>query len=106
MKDVAQLPEAYALAAKFDQAVMAEAFVSGMELTCPLLGTGDEARALPVVRIIAPDANYDYQNKYFSDQTQYLCPSQLPAALERQVQQLVLDSYRAIGCRASGGGWG
>ena len=77
VKDVAQLPAAYALAAKFDKAVMAEAFISGMELTCPLLGTGEQARALPVVRIIAPDANYDYQNKYFSDQTQYLCPSGL-----------------------------
>jgi len=73
--DASQLPAAYALAAKFDKAVMAEEFISGMELTCPLLGSGDDARALPVVRIIAPDANYDYQNKYFSDQTQYLCPS-------------------------------
>jgi D-alanine-D-alanine ligase len=96
-----QLPDAYALAAKFDKAVMAEEFISGMELTCPVLGAGESARALPVVRIVAPDANYDYQNKYFSDETQYLCPSQLPAALEKQVQQLVLDSYRAIGCR----GW-
>ena len=96
-----QLPDAYALAAKFDKAVMAEEFISGMELTCPVLGTGESARALPVVRIVAPDANYDYQNKYFSAETQYLCPSQLPVALEKQVQQLVLDSYRAIGCR----GW-
>ena len=101
VKDVAQLPEAYALAAKFDQAVMAEAFVSGVELTCPLLGKADQARALPVVRIIAPDANYDYQNKYFSDQTQYLCPSGLTSQLEQQVQQLALASYRSLGCR----GW-
>lgn len=99
--DAAQLPAAYALAAKFDKAVMAEEFISGMELTCPLLGTGDHARALPVVRIIAPDANYDYQNKYFSDQTQYLCPSGIPPALEQQVQQLALASYRSLGCR----GW-
>ncbi len=96
-----QLPAAYALAAGFDKAVMAEEFISGMELTCPVLGAGDTARALPVVRIVAPDANYDYQNKYFSDETTYLCPSQLPDALEKQVQQLVLDSYRTIGCR----GW-
>jgi D-alanine-D-alanine ligase len=96
-----QLPAAYALAAKFDKAVMAEEFISGMELTCPVLGSGDTAQALPVVRIVAPEANYDYQNKYFSDETKYLCPSQLPDALEKQVQQLVLDSYRAIGCR----GW-
>ena len=99
--DVAQLPAAYAQAAKFDKAVMAEEFISGMELTCPVLGAGDEARALPVVRIVAPDANYDYQNKYFSDKTKYLCPSELPPEQEQQIQQLVLESYRSLGCR----GW-
>jgi D-alanine-D-alanine ligase len=99
--DAAQLPAAYALAAKYDRAVMAEEFISGMELTCPVLGSGDEARALPVVRIVAPDANYDYQNKYFSDETKYLCPSELPADMEKRVQELVLASYRSLGCR----GW-
>ena len=99
--EAAQLPEAYAMAAKFDKAVMAEEFISGMELTCPVLGAGDDARALPVVRIVAPDANYDYQNKYFSDETKYLCPSELPAAMEKQVQELVLSSYKTLGCR----GW-
>jgi D-alanine-D-alanine ligase len=66
-----------------------------------VLGHGDDARALPVVRIVAPDANYDYQNKYFSDKTQYLCPSGLSPEQEQQIQQLVLDSYRSLGCR----GW-
>lgn len=99
--DAAQLPAAYALAARFDHAVMAEEFISGMELTCPVLGQGADARALPVVRIVAPDANYDYQNKYFSDQTQYLCPSGLSPQQEHEIQQLVLDSYRTLGCR----GW-
>ncbi len=99
--DAAQLPAAYALAARFDSAVMAEEFISGKELTCPVLGSGDDARALPVVRIVAPDANYDYQNKYFSDETQYLCPSGLPPEQERRIRQLVLDSYRSLGCR----GW-
>jgi D-alanine-D-alanine ligase len=99
--DVAQLPVAYAQAAQFDRAVMAEEFISGIELTCPVLGAGEEARALPLIRIVAPDANYDYQNKYFSNETQYLCPSGLPQAQEKQIQQLVLDSYRTLGCR----GW-
>ena len=101
MTSADQLPDAYALAAKFDKAVMAEEFISGMELTCPVLGAGESARALPVVRIVAPEANYDYQNKYFSNDTQYLCPSGLPPAQEQQIQQLVLESYRALGCR----GW-
>lgn len=96
-----QLPDAYALAAKFDSAVMAEEFISGMELTCPILGYGDQAKALPVIRIIAPDANYDYQNKYFTNDTQYLCPCGLSAEQEQEIQALVVASYRALGCR----GW-
>jgi D-alanine-D-alanine ligase len=99
--DAAQLPAAYAMAAKFDKSVMAEEFISGMELTCPVLGAGDSARALPVVRIVAPDANYDYQNKYFSNETRYLCPSGLPPEQEKQIQQLVLKSFKSLGCR----GW-
>jgi D-alanine-D-alanine ligase len=96
-----QLPQAYALAARFDRSVMAEEFIAGMELTCPVLGQGDDARALPVIRIIAPDANYDYQNKYFTNDTRYLCPCGLPSEQERAIQELVLESYRSLGCR----GW-
>ena len=51
--------------------MIAEAFISGQELTVPFLGD----QALPVVRIVAPGGNYDYQNKYFTDTTQYFCPS-------------------------------
>lgn len=98
---VEQLPAAYALAARFDRAVMAEQFIAGTELTCPILGYGDEARALPVIRILAPDANYDYQNKYFTNDTQYFCPSGLSPERENEIQQLALASHRALGCR----GW-
>jgi D-alanine-D-alanine ligase len=71
-------------------------------VTCPVLGTGEQARALPVVRIVAPDGAYDYQNKYFTDAVKYHCPSGLPEAEEREIQRIVLASYRALGCR----GWG
>lgn len=98
---LAQLSAAFALAAKYDSAVMAEEFIAGMELTCPILGYGEQAKALPLIRIIAPDANYDYQNKYFSNDTQYLCPCGLPEEQERAIQELALASYRALGCR----GW-
>ncbi|MGN6702970.1 MAG: D-alanine--D-alanine ligase [Burkholderiaceae bacterium] len=101
VKSVDQLPAAFELAARYDRAVMAEEFIDGMELTCPVLGADDDARALPVIRIIAPDGNYDYQNKYFGNDTQYLCPCGLPAEQERAIQELVVASYRALGCR----GW-
>ena len=99
---VEQLPAAFQLAARFDKAIIAEQFIDGQEVTCAILGKGDSARALPLIRIVAPDANYDYQNKYFSDETQYFCPSGLPAEQEHTIQEMVVASYRALGCR----GWG
>jgi D-alanine-D-alanine ligase len=99
---VAQLPAAYALAAGYDVSVLAERFIAGRELTVPLLGEGATARALPVIEIRAPEGNYDYQNKYFTDDTKYLCPAPLSDDVTREVQALVVAAYRALRCS----GWG
>jgi D-alanine-D-alanine ligase len=90
------------LAGQYDRDVLCEEFIDGIELTCPVLGAGAAARALPVIRIAAPDGNYDYEHKYFSDDTGYHCPSGLLPAEEAEVQRLTLAAYRALGCR----GWG
>lgn len=90
------------LAARYEPDALCEEFIDGEEVTCPVLGTGADARALPVIRIEAPNGAYDYQNKYFTDVVQYHCPSGLPEAEEREIQRIVLASYRALGCR----GWG
>jgi D-alanine-D-alanine ligase len=97
-----QMQDAVHLAARYDPDVLCEEFIDGEEVTCPVIGSGATARALPVVRIVAPAAGYDYQNKYFTDDTQYHCPSGLTAAEEAEVQRLVLAAYRTLGCR----GWG
>ena len=97
-----QLQDAVALAASLDPVVLCEEFIDGPELTCALLGQGETARALPVVRILAPEGAYDYQNKYFTDDVKYLCPSGLPTREEEQIRKLCLAAYRALGCR----GWG
>ena len=96
-----QCAAAYALAAQHDTEVLCEQFVSGDEVTIAVLGTGAAARALPLIRIVAPEGNYDYQNKYFTDTTQYLVPAGLPAGEEETIQQLVLKAYRSLSCR----GW-
>ncbi|NMG64938.1 D-alanine--D-alanine ligase [Azoarcus indigens] len=93
-----QLRAAWELAARYDSLVIAEEFISGAELTAPFLND----RALPLVRIVAPDGNYDYQHKYFTDDTRYDCPCGLPEAEEQALQALVMKSARVLGCR----GWG
>ena len=97
-----EMTDAVDQAAALDADVLCEQFVSGDEVTCPVLGSGDQARALPVIRIMAPEGNYDYHNKYFSDEPKYLVPCQLPAGEEEAIQELVLKAYRVLGCR----GWG
>jgi D-alanine-D-alanine ligase len=97
-----QMQDAVALAARYDADVLCEQFIEGIELTCPVLGQGSTARALPVIRIDAPGGNYDFEHKYFSDDTGYRCPSGLSAADEAEVQRLTLAAYRTLGCR----GWG
>lgn len=101
VSDMTQCDAAFALAFAQDPLVMCEQFIAGDEVTCPILGTGEDAHALPVIRIVAPDGNYDYKNKYFTDDTQYLVPSGLPAAEEAHIQALVLKAFKALDCR----GW-
>ncbi len=95
---VEKLQAAYEVAAGYDSLVIAEAFIQGRELTAAFLGD----RALPLVRIEAPQGNYDFQHKYFSDDTQYHCPCGLPAAQEQELQALVMRATQALGCS----GWG
>jgi D-alanine-D-alanine ligase len=93
---------AYDIAAALDDSVLAEEFVTGREFTVAMLGGGADARPLPIVEIIAPAGNYDYQNKYFTDDVKYVCPAVLPDALAAEMQRIAVEAYRALGCE----GWG
>ena len=95
------LAAAVALAGQLDADILCEQFIDGDEVTCPVLGTGSQARALPVIRIVAPEGNYDYQNKYFTNTTRYLVPCGLPMGEEQAIQQLVLEAFNTLNCR----GW-
>ena len=92
------LPAAWRKAAESGAAVFAEAWVSGPEYTAAVLH--DEV--LPLIRIDARNTFYDYEAKYFSNDTRYICPCGLPAAQEERFAKLSLDAFRAIG----GAGWG
>ena len=102
VKSADQIQSAVAAAIALDTDVLCEQFIAGDEVTCPVLGEGAGATALPVIHIVAPDGEYDYQNKYFTDVTEYRVPCDLPAGEEAAVQALVVDAYRVLGCR----GWG
>ncbi len=97
-----ELATAFEAALKYDDIVIAEELIVGRELTCAILGHGIAARALPLIEIRAPGANYDYHSKYYSDETQYLCPAPLEATLAQDIQALCVRAFNLLGAN----GWG
>jgi D-alanine-D-alanine ligase len=93
-----ELAIAYREAATHDDLVLVEEFVEGRELTVGVL----DDRALPSIRIEAPQGNYDYHNKYFSDETKYFCPAGLAPDKEDEIGAASLAAFRILGAR----GWG
>lgn len=90
-----ELEKAYEIAYEFDSAVMAEPWIEGRELTVPILFD----QALPVIEIRATEKFYDYQAKYFTNDTQYICPAELSLEKTTQIQKLALNAFQAIGCK-------
>ena len=89
---------AFEEAARHDPLVLVEEFVAGTEVTASIVN----GRALPLIRIEAPQGNYDYHHKYFSDETKYFCPSGLPEAKENEIRAHALAAFDVVGCS----GWG
>jgi D-alanine-D-alanine ligase len=94
----ADLPAAYALAVQLETLVFAEAWIPGPEYTVAML----QERALPSIRIETPRTFYDYEAKYFRDDTRYFCPSGLSHSAEEHLANLALAAFEAAGAS----GWG
>lgn len=95
---VEKIAPAYELATRYDDVVIAERFIEGVELTAAILG--DEA--LPLIRLETPREFYDYEAKYFANDTRYVCPCGLPADQEQSIRRLAQEAFRVLGCS----GWG
>lgn len=98
VKTAAELPRAYSEARAVDPIVFAERFIAGDELTVGVLGD----QGLPSIRIQPATEFYDYQAKYFRNDTQYHCPSGLDAQAEAELQSAALATFRVTDCW----GWG
>ena len=94
----ADLRAAWQAAMQYDRAVLAERWITGCEYTASILGE----QALPLIRLETSHAFYDYQAKYFADDTRYHCPCGLPEADELRLRALAQRAFRAVGAR----GWG
>jgi D-alanine-D-alanine ligase len=98
VKKPAQVAGAFRLARGEGRPVMAEKFIKGAEMTVPVL----DGEALPSIRIQPASEYYDFHAKYIANDTQYHCPSGLPAAQEKKLRALALQAFRLVGAS----GWG
>jgi D-alanine-D-alanine ligase len=96
-----QCEAAFKLAEMQDSKIICEQFISGDEVTCTVLNLSQNIQALPIIKIVAPSGKYDYQNKYFTNDTKYIIPCALPNDEESKIQALVVKAFDAI----CGRGW-
>src|SRR6516225_2685024 len=94
----ADLAAAFAAARQLESLVFAEPWIPGKEYTVGIL----QGEALPSIRIETPKTFYDYEAKYFRDDTRYFCPSGLGASAEAHLRSLALAAFEAVGAS----GWG
>lgn len=94
----AELEQALALAFEYDDAVLVEQWINGREFTVSML----DGQALPVIEMRTPRAFYDYEAKYQSNSTEYLCPAPISAEQTASLQQSAMAAFKAVGAS----GWG
>ncbi|MGD1825291.1 D-alanine--D-alanine ligase B [Chromobacterium violaceum] len=97
VKQPGELRAAFEEARKYDKVVIAEQFIGGGEYTCAVIGE----TAYPTIKIEPATEYYDYQAKYFRDDTVYRCPSGLAPEVEARARELALKAFKVLGCR----GW-
>lgn len=102
VRKTSQWKEALRVAHRYEPEAMVEAYIPGHEVTVSLLSDANGAViGLPAVEIVAPDGFYDFSAKYQKGRTQYLCPAPLSAAVTKQITQLAIRTYQALGCNGA-----
>lgn len=96
-----ELKEAVDNAFKFDKRIMVEEFISGIEISCGVLGNENPV-ALPVIEIIPKTEFFDYEAKYVSGKCEEVVPARISDQLTKKVQEIAVKVFKAIGCRGFG----
>jgi D-alanine-D-alanine ligase len=98
VQDVDGLELAWQSASQYDDIALVEKWITGAEFTVAIL----DGSALPAIRLRTPHTFYDYEAKYLTNDTQYICPCGLTPEREAELGELCLKAFNAVGCR----GWG
>lgn len=95
------LESAFNESGQYDGELLVEKCIEGRELTVAILGKQPNTKALPLVEIITPDGNYDYDQKYNRDDTKYISPAQIDPKLTEEIQDICIKAFDALECE----GW-
>ena len=93
-----ELDTALELAWQYNNEALIEHWIEGDEYTVAILGN----QALPSIKIISDHDFYDYDSKYFSNKTEYLCPSDLSDQQEKNIREIAMKAFNLTGAS----GWG
>lgn len=96
VREKGQLKKAFDKAIGFDDIIIVEKYIKGIELTVGILGR--EAKSLPVVEVIPKSGFYDFKAKYTKGMTRYIVPAQIPEDKANLAQDLALKAHQALGC--------
>lgn len=94
----AELKDSFEAARQYQDEILAERWIEGAEFTVAILGD----QTLPAIRLETDNLFYDYEAKYLSEDTRYICPCGLDAKAEEELKALALQAFRSLGCT----GWG
>ncbi len=93
-----ELPSAIDEAFRFDDSVLVEEFVAGVEVTVGVIGN-DELTALPTLEIVPEHEFYDYESKYVPGMSRHIIPARVSEEARSECQSLAIRAHRALGCR-------
>ncbi len=88
-----ELDTALELAWQYNNEALIEHWIEGDEYTVAILGN----QALPSIKIISDHDFYDYDSKYFSNKTEYLCPSDLSEQQEKNIRTIAMKAFNLTG---------
>ncbi len=98
VENKSELKMALELAWQYNDKALIENWIEGDEYTVAILGN----QALPSIKIISDHDFYDYDSKYFSNKTEYLCPSDLSDQQEKNIREIAMKAFNLTGAS----GWG
>lgn len=98
VREESALEAAIVLAFRYDDTVLVEQFITGTEITVPILGN-DTLEILPIVEIVPNGGFYDYKAKYTAGETDEIVPARISDAAAQEARRLAKLCHQTLGCR-------